>query len=158
MICEADNTKCGLGISRIKCQFMKEVILTARSGHQRTFTQHINTVFFPGIGAYRSYFGDQAQRQTLKLIYKNSMRNVTPSTHGHYVRCQYYILVEPMFSGCFSKVTDSKFKVYLTILQPVISSAIIQQPQNWRPSIADNANFYLNFDPSASNEQLTSMN
>ena len=137
---------------------MKEVILTAQGGQQRTYTEHINTVFFPGVGAYNSYFGDRAQRETLKLIYKDSMRAITPSTHGHYVRCQYYILVEPMFSGCFSKVVDNKFKVYLTILQPALTYEAINKPEDWRPSIAENANFYLNFDPSVSNEQLTSMN
>ena len=137
IICEADNTKCGLGISRIKCQFMKEIILTAQNGQQRTFTEHINTVFFPGVGAYGSYFGDRAQRETLKLIYKDSMRAITPSTHGHYVRCQYYILVEPIFSVFFSKVVDNKFKVYLTILQPAMSYDVIHPPENWRPSIAE---------------------
>ena len=57
MICEADNTKCGLNISRIKCQFMKEVTLTAIDGRSRTFTELINTVFFPGVAAHHSYFG-----------------------------------------------------------------------------------------------------
>jgi hypothetical protein len=158
MICEADNTKCGMGISRIKCQFLKEVILTGSNGQQRTFTEHINTVFFPGVAAYRSYFGENAERETLRLIFKDSLKAVTPSTHGNAVRCQYYILVEPMFSGCFAKISDGQFKVYLTILQPALGYEALQEPANWRPSIAENANFYLQFDPSSSNEQLSSMN
>ena len=62
MICEADNTKCGLSISRIKCQFIKEVTLTAQNGATRTFTEHINTVFFPGVAGHHSYFGENAER------------------------------------------------------------------------------------------------
>jgi hypothetical protein len=93
MICEADNTKCGMAISRIKCQFMKEVTLTASNGNTRVFTELLNTVFFPGVGANRSYFGENAKRQILKLIHRDSQRSVTPSTNGHFVRCRYYILV-----------------------------------------------------------------
>lgn len=88
----------------------------------------------------------------------NSKKAIMPSTHGHYVRCQYYILVEPIFGGCCPQAVDTSFKVYLTILQPVVNYEPIQEPENWRPSIARNTNIYLNFDPSSSNEQLTSMN
>lgn len=144
MICEADNTKCGMPISRIKCQFVKEVTLTAENGTSRVFTELLNTVFFPGIRAYGSYFGEHAERQTLKLIHQDSQRAVTPSTNGHYVRCRYYILVEPMFGGWFGRVSDSQFKVYLTILQPAMEYDPIEKPEDWRPSVEASSNFYLN--------------
>lgn len=35
MICEADNTKCGLDITRIKCELIKVLTLTALNGTQR---------------------------------------------------------------------------------------------------------------------------
>jgi len=57
MVCEADNTKCGLSISRIQCKFIKEVTLTAINGTSRVFKEELNTVYFPGVGAYKSYFG-----------------------------------------------------------------------------------------------------
>ena len=85
------------------------------------------------------------------MIYKDSQRNVTPSTRGHYVSCEYFILVEPLFGGCFSQVEDKSFKVNLTILQPAIHQDPIEKPENWRPSIAEDATFYLNLDPNTSN-------
>lgn len=38
MICEADNTKCDMEITRVKCQLVKEVVLTDVNGTQRVFT------------------------------------------------------------------------------------------------------------------------
>lgn len=97
MVCEADNTKCGMPITRIQCEFMKEVRLTSSSGQSRTFTELINTVYFPGVGSYASYHGEKAERETLQLVYPDEQRAITPSTHGHLVACKYYILVQPLF-------------------------------------------------------------
>lgn len=54
-------------------------------------------------------------------------------------------------------MTDTQFKVYLTILQPGLQAEVIAEPEDWRPSIAENANFYLNTDPQFPNQQLYSM-
>jgi len=40
----------------------------------------------------------------IKLNERNSVNGVLPTTRGHHVRCEYYILVEPKFGGCFTKV------------------------------------------------------
>jgi len=82
---------------------------------------------------------------------------MSPSTHGHYVRCQYYILVEPQFSGPCLKIGDNSFKVYLTLLQPAKVYEPISQPSNWNPNVADNSNIYLNYNPSESSDVLSSM-
>jgi hypothetical protein len=71
------------------------VILTAANGAQKIFIENLNIVYFPGIGHNLAYYGEDAKRETLRLNYKDSPKVMCPSTHGHYVTCQYYVLVEP---------------------------------------------------------------
>jgi hypothetical protein len=57
VICEVDNLKCKLNMSRVNCQFIKEVTLTSATGVRRVFSQVLNVIQFAGAAAGEAYYG-----------------------------------------------------------------------------------------------------
>lgn len=95
MICEVDNLKSKVDMARVSCSFIKEVTLTGNNDTLRVFSKVLNVMEFPGIEAGKSYYGHTSQRNTVKLVYKDTGLGVHPTTSGKCVKCEYYILVKP---------------------------------------------------------------
>jgi hypothetical protein len=58
-------------------------------------SQILNVVDFSGVPAGMSYYGNNSQRNAMKLVYKDTGLGVHPTTNGKSVKCEYYILVKP---------------------------------------------------------------
>ena len=87
---------------------------------------------FPGIQANSQYIGENASRLPLPLKAKSSSLQLSPSTSGRFVKCEYYIMVSPVFSG-FCVNNGQSFAVKLNIMQPGVIMPKIEEPQNWNP-------------------------
>jgi hypothetical protein len=88
-------------MARVNCEFIKEVTLTSTNGIRRVFSTVLNEIHFSGVNAGQAYAGEHAERNNIKLIYKDSNTGVHPTTNGRHVKCEYFIIVKPQFSGCF---------------------------------------------------------
>lgn len=82
-------------MTRVNCSFIKEVTLTGNNHTLRVFSKVLNVMEFPGIEAGNSYYGHTSQRNTVRLVYKDTGLGVHPTTSGKCVKCEYYILVKP---------------------------------------------------------------
>lgn len=61
--------------------------MTSATGLKRVFPQVLNDLYFAGARAGQSLFGEHSQRNTIKLIYKDSLMGVHPTTNGKCVKC-----------------------------------------------------------------------
>ena len=102
-ICEADNYKCETAINEVKVKFVKCVTLMSGLGEERSFYEEISNISFAGVGAHNMYTGENSQKLSLPLRYRNSDTPIHPSTSGRYVKCEYHIKVTPVVSGCCVK-------------------------------------------------------
>lgn len=146
-----------MALNAVKCRFVKELILTSTHGYSRTFTRDLNRVEFEGVAAKGSRMEQQAQRQSIRLNSGKQNQPLAPTTSGRYVRCNYFVLVEPEFAGCCTSTRDGSFRVELKILQPPMHYEPIVPPSDWEPRLSSPSFIYLEEGDKASNDLISSM-
>ena len=154
-ICEVDNYKSSASFREVNLKFLKCVTLVSGFGEERSFTQVVRSASFPGIGPHGIYTGENAQRLTLPLKYRESNRAIHPSTSGRYVKCEYHIQVSPVLSGCCTSKSET-FAVRLNILQEGLIEEKIEEPADWKPDVYATSEILLNTQP-MENEKLNEM-
>jgi len=139
-----DNLQCTLNVTEIRCVLQKKVSLMSNEGNQKSFTDVVREVSFPGVPAGESRLGPNAQRMSIRLISKKAGEVIQPSTTGNLVKCEYLLTVHCSMSGCTCCTQLPEVSANIRILSPPALVEGVQAPEDWAPQVFDKHEFVVN--------------
>lgn len=131
---EIDNSGCQVAIKTIDGVFKQTLRLTAGS-YTKTIVNKLNTVKISGIAAGAKLTGEQAQRIEVKLVNKDSGKEVQPTCKGTLIKNNYTLEQVTKMDAIICCAEDPKASIALNMFNKAIQVPAFVQPPSWTPQV-----------------------
>lgn len=130
---EIDNANCKLDMKHLNLALVQKISLKGKEGRHQTFKEELIKTEYHGIKAGEKQVNEGARKIELQLIPNPKMikdknfKDLQPSTHGEYIKSDYFIEVYASYDGCCANSPD--VSKCITIMPREVAFIQIQEPQ-----------------------------